>query len=477
MSGTTSVPGLTFTDQGFVAPAQSAILAGVQADLNAAFGGNLNQSSAGTTQSQLAASTAAMVADADDQEALLFNSVDPAYASGRMQDAIGRVVPGGGFARNPALPTVIEVLCNGLVGVVITVGSSVRDSAGNIYLCTGAVTIDVTGYATTSFAAQQTGPIPVPATVTIYQSVPNWNTATVVSGVVGTNVESRAAFEARRSASVAANGSGFPAALAGAVASVPGVLDYYVYDNATNGAVTVGGVSIAANSIYVCVYGGASSAVAGAIWAKKSPGCSYTGNTSITVYDTNSGYSPPYPAYTVTFQIPAAQQFAVLVTMANSAGVPSNAMALVQAAALAAFNGTDGGPRARIGSTVFASRSYAGIASLGTWAQIISITIGSAAATAASFTAAISGTTMTVSAVSTGALAVGQFVFGSGVAWGTIITALGTGTGGTGTYTVAVSQTVSSEAMLTVAASLNSVAVNIDKTPQLAAPNVNLVLV
>jgi len=52
--------------------------------------------------------------------------------------------------------------------------------------------------------------------------------------------------------------------------------------------------------------------------------------------------------------------------------------------------------------------------------------------------------TMTVSAVASGALAVGQTVSGTGVTAGTVITALGTGTGGTGTYFVSPSQTASS---------------------------------
>lgn len=63
---------------------------------------------------------------------------------------------------------------------------------------------------------------------------------------------------------------------------------------------------------------------------------------------------------------------------------------------------------------------------------------------AASVTAAIATTTMTVSAVGSGTLVVGQEVTGTGVTAGTYITALGTGTGGTGTYTVNNSQTVSS---------------------------------
>lgn len=62
-------------------------------------------------------------------------------------------------------------------------------------------------------------------------------------------------------------------------------------------------------------------------------------------------------------------------------------------------------------------------------------------------TGSISGTTLTVSGVTSGTLYVGQTVQGSGVTSGTIITALGTGTGGTGTYTVNKSQTVTSRTL------------------------------
>lgn len=65
----------------------------------------------------------------------------------------------------------------------------------------------------------------------------------------------------------------------------------------------------------------------------------------------------------------------------------------------------------------------------------------------ASFTGSISGTTLTVSAVSSGTLAVGNSVGGGSVSPGTAVTALGTGTGGTGTYTVNLSQTVSSASL------------------------------
>ena len=80
------------------------------------------------------------------------------------------------------------------------------------------------------------------------------------------------------------------------------------------------------------------------------------------------------------------------------------------------------------------------------------LTLGTAVALpTTTYTASISGTTMTVTAAPTaGAIAVGQTISGTGVTAGTTITALGTGTGGTGTYTVSASQTVASTAISTV---------------------------
>ncbi len=59
-------------------------------------------------------------------------------------------------------------------------------------------------------------------------------------------------------------------------------------------------------------------------------------------------------------------------------------------------------------------------------------------------TGSVSGTTMTVTAVTSGAIYVGAAVTGTGVTAGTLVSALGTGTGGSGTYTVSASQAVAS---------------------------------
>lgn len=62
-------------------------------------------------------------------------------------------------------------------------------------------------------------------------------------------------------------------------------------------------------------------------------------------------------------------------------------------------------------------------------------------------TGSIAGTTLTVSAVTSGTIYVGAQVSGTGVTAGTTITALGSGSGGIGTYTVSASQSVSSTSL------------------------------
>ena len=74
----------------------------------------------------------------------------------------------------------------------------------------------------------------------------------------------------------------------------------------------------------------------------------------------------------------------------------------------------------------------------------------------ASFTGSISGTTLTVSAVASGFLYVGAIITGTSITADTYITALGSGSGGVGTYTVNNSQTITSRAM-SVSTAINSI--------------------
>jgi hypothetical protein len=63
------------------------------------------------------------------------------------------------------------------------------------------------------------------------------------------------------------------------------------------------------------------------------------------------------------------------------------------------------------------------------------------------FTGSIAANILTVTEISVGAIAVGAQLLGNNIAANTVVTALGTGTGGVGTYTVTPSQSVSSQIM------------------------------
>lgn len=433
---TTNVPPIQFTNLGVVIPSAQAVLAGVIADFQAAFGGNLNLSATDTAtlstpQGQLASSIAAVISNTYEKFLYQSTQTDPAFAQGRWQDAIARIYF---LERNPSQPTVVAALCTGLAGTVIPEGSIAVAEDGNLYVCTGGGTIPVGGSITLSFACQVPGPIGCPSGSLnqIYQAIPGWDSITnPEDGVLGNDVESRAAFEDRRAASVAKNSVGPLPAVLGAVLAVANVLDAYVTDNDSDSPVVVGGVLLAAHSLYVAAVGGDAQAIAKAIWSKKIPGCSYNGNTTETVYDT-LGYSEPFPSYQVSFETPDPLPILFEVQLSNSAQVPADAATLIQNAIIDAFGGGDGGPRARIGSTIYASRFIAPIAALGPWVQVVSLQIGSNNnAGAVTLAGRINGTTLTVQQVISGTLAAGQtlsdetgamivgtkLVSGSGLIW------------------------------------------------------------
>jgi hypothetical protein len=465
-----TVPQPTLGPNGFVVPTEEAILTAVQSDINAAFGNNLNMQD-DTPQGQLAISQTAAIGNANDAFAFLSQQMDPAFNVGRYQDAIARIYF---ITRIPSSATVVTVTCGGLAGVVIPTQALVLDSAGNTYASLGAGTIGLTGTVDIQFACTTLGPIACPAgsITTIFQAINGWDTAiNNADGVIGQDVETRNAFEQRRALAVANNSQGSLPSILGAVLVTPGVTDCFVTENVNQVNQIVGDVVISPNSVYVAAVGGLDAAVAQAIWSKKSPGCGYNGNTTVVVQDTSPVYSPPLPSYSVSFERPTPVTVTFTVTLANNPSIPANAATLVQNAILAGFTGSDGGPRARIGSLLLASRYYNDVNGLGSWATIINIKIGCSNNPASTFIGSISGMTLTISSVTGGVVTVGQQITGNGVVPGTVIQS-----GGGTSWQVSNNQTVSSGTMQGVTAIYDEVKIDIDESPVTAAANTVLVL-
>lgn len=385
-----SIPPIQFTPEGVILPTDAQILSGAQSDIDTAFGGGVNPALE-TPQGQLATSEAALVAEKNSEIAYIVNQVDPNFAAGRFQDAIGRIYF---LKRMPATSTVVTCTLGGVPGTVIPAGALALDTAQNTYQLLDAVSIGSGGTVAGQFANLQTGPVPCPSgsLTQIYQAISGWDTITNASaGTLGSVVESSQAFELRRKNSVAANSHGTVDAVFAAVAAVPGVLDVYVIDNPSGSTVNYGPTNypLAPHSLYVAVVGGEAASVAQAIWQFKDAGCSYSawplyplgsgvpgqGSVETIVVLDTVGYSTPQPAYGVSFILPGtvAVYFAVKLT-----SVPSGLAAQIQAAIIAQFGGQNDNAPAGIASLITASSFYAAILSVlvGTGVTLISVFVG-----------------------------------------------------------------------------------------------------
>lgn len=455
------VPPVAWTSEGFIAPLESAVLQGTLSDIIRSFGGGLNPALY-TVQGQLAMSLAALVGNVNDTFLYYVTQTDPAFAQGRMQDAIGRIYY---IYRKPGNYTTANCLCTGAAGVVIPAGAIAVTPSGQKYICQVTTTIPISGSVLIPFSADTIGPIVCPADTInqIFQSIPSWDTINnPTEGSLGSNTESRADFEDRRSLSTALNSNGSLPSIRGAVLAVPGVNDAFVTENDNDTPLTIGGVTLAAHSVYVCVDGGTGVDVATAIWTRKAPGCAYTGTTSVTVYDTSQGYTPPGVPYVVKYTPASDLPVVVQVNLINNPKIPSTADAQIQQAITNIFAGVGASSRPKIGVPFLASTLYPAIVALGSWAQILNIVVGSQNSPVVTFVGHIAGTTLTVDSVSSGTIQIGQRLFSdtNDILSGTVITG-----GGGSVWTVSKSQTISAETMYGVTANASEVIPNINQVP------------
>ena len=386
----TSIPAIQWTPEGVVLPTDAAILSGAQQDINNAFGGGVNPGLS-TPQGQLASSESAIVADKNSDIAYIANQVDPLYAEGRFQDAIGRIYL---MNRKGASSTVVICTIGGLPGTYIPAGSLALDTSAQVYQLLSPITIGSSGTIEAELSNVATGPIPCATgtLIQIYRSVPGWDSITNAgAGILGSDVESSQAFELRRQNSVALNSHGTTDAILANVYSVSGVLDCVVIDNPSGGTLNYGETSypLASHSVYIAVVGGSASAIAQAIWTAKDGGCSYSawpnypngstvpGQGSVeteVVYDTRM--SMPYPAYGISFIVPNPTPIYFSVSVQNTASLPANYATLIQNAIIAQFNGENNNVAAGIASSIVALNYVGAIFAAIPYVNLISILVG-----------------------------------------------------------------------------------------------------
>lgn len=463
----TNVPVIQWQNGSPVIPNEQAILAGVQADINAAFGGGVNPSLQ-TPQGQLAQTETAIIGDKNSQIAYIANQVNPSMASGIWQDAIGEIYF---ITRIQAEGTVVNCTCVGAVNTVIPIGIVAQDTTGYLYSSTESGVIPATGSITIPFQNQTTGAIACnPGALTIIvTAIAGWDTITNPSaGALGNDVESRQAFEARRSSSVAVNSVNSIQSIYAALASITGILQVFVVDNPLGTTQNYGATSypIPAHSVCVSLAGGTDLEIGTAIWNNKPPGCGYVTSagsyaTLGTTIVTDDNYIPPVP-YTVTWLNAGSANTFFVIKIANNTLVPSNIIQLTQAAVVQSFEGLDGnGPAVSIGASTYSGRYYGNINAINPNVNVIEVYL-----------------TITNSVVAT-AFVIGQFyqilvlTGTTNAQWNTIAGTSGV-TYAVGSFFQAVTAGVGTGTAMQYALLVNY---GIDQLPVLASSNVTVLLI
>lgn len=300
-----TIPSITITNQGIIAPSTQDVLNGVWAMLRDAFGEALVQSD-DTPQGQLATSFTAFIQDERDKMIQLMNQIDPQYSSGIWQDAIGELYF---LTRQENTYSTAPISLEGLVGTIVPSGFQIGDQAGNIWQTTGDFIIDTDGSILGTVQCLTAGAIQAaPNTITnIIVALSGLDRVTNPSAAtVGIDEESRENFEIRRQESVAANAKNTDAATRGAIANLPSVVDVWVKSNPTDATVNFGSTNypVIRNSILISVVGGTDYDIAWQALVKAGTGCSFNGNTEVTVYDTDT-FPVDAPDYDVKFLRPS----------------------------------------------------------------------------------------------------------------------------------------------------------------------------
>jgi hypothetical protein len=280
-----TIPSTQIGPTGAVVPAFSDVLNALIETFQSIYGTDVALTP-NTQDGQWLGVLAQAISDNNQLAAAVYNAFSPIFAQGV---GLSSVVKINGIRRNVPTASTCVVTITGTVGTQINNGQvgdnqnlGTRWALPFLVTIPPAGTIDVTATSLTDGAvtlgANQLNVILTPTL--------GWQTATNGSNVPapGAAVESDAALRRRQTASTGLPATTPLAAIQAAVANVSGVLAVKVYNNDTGAP---DGNGIPGHSISAVVEGGDATAVATAIFDKKSEATGTFGTTSITVIDQN----------------------------------------------------------------------------------------------------------------------------------------------------------------------------------------------
>ena len=354
-------------ENGIIVPQASEIKEAFQGVFTNAFGTDLNLDDS-TPQGVLVDDLTTEKQLDNAQLLFLMNQLNPNTADGVWQDAIGSLYS---IQRKPATASIANCICIGNAGTVlngINTGNpaTAQSVNGDIFQCVNTVTIPESGQtAEIPFICTETGEKPVGANTvnSIYQKVVGWDAVNNPNGgTLGTEAESREAFEERRKQSLALNATGSLSAVKSALLNVDGVTDVFVYENDSDTAISNyrGVTTIKPHSIYTCIQGGTAEDIGEAIYGSKSAGCDTNGSATATYYNSDVDITFSY-----NYTIPSASPIYIQVNLGSA--ISDGTKTQIMDDLVDDFYGTadNNNLKISIGDTIYASRFSALITNLG----------------------------------------------------------------------------------------------------------------
>lgn len=358
------------TPTGFVPDTLETILAEIEAAELAAFGPQVNTSSASVI-GQYNGIMADKFAELNEVLEDLANSSNPDTATGAALDAICALT---GVVRFAATYSKTTLTVNINAGVTLAIGRVVSVSGNpNVKFQTVAAVTNSGGSAA-SFPVEAwatvTGPVFAAAgALTVIESPQTgWNSVTNAADTsIGSNIESDSDLRARRQATLQAAGSANAAAIRADLLNTAGVSQAAVFENDTD-TVNVDGVP--AHAFESVVQGGANADIAQAIWDTKPIGIATHGSITESVADYSGTLQP------VKFSRPTTIPIYITVTLTKVAGVTYAGDAAVKAALVLYLS------RFLLGQDLIRSQIFGQVSPIAGVVDITAITLGTAPAPA-----------------------------------------------------------------------------------------------
>lgn len=271
-------------ETGIIIPDTDSVVTVVQEDFKEVFGQALILDPS-TPQGVFIASEASARQSVVRNTAAIANQFNPDRSGGVYLDAMMMMLGG---QRKAGIHSEVIATLGGVSGTLIPRGALATTLDGDIFASVDDVIIQGDGLADTLFRAQAQGPIPAPAgeLTRVTSGVLGWETVTNnMDAALGRQREGDLAARRRRRLILGIQGVSGPEAITGAVSDVDGVRSIAFRENVTSVPVVIDGTSLVGHSIYVCADGGSDNDIAQALYASKSIGSNYNGNTAVTIQD------------------------------------------------------------------------------------------------------------------------------------------------------------------------------------------------